>query len=832
MKPFLSHRGENLLRKIEEAAPIEADFMYGLTDGQAEARRKEGLANKTKKKVTKSYARIVFDNFLTFFNIVFFVIAGLMMAGGLPITSYFFLAPLSLNILIGLIADIRVRLLTDKLRVVTEERSKVMRNGKEVTIPVDEIVLSDIVVLSSGDQVPCDAKVVSGYIDVDESLLTGESEAVRKDEESHVYSGSFVRAGKAYVRVEKVGAANYAETLQSQARLFTRPKSEIKRTCLVIFWTTGIIAILMGIAMFATELAQNGWFKDLSSYQEFIKSLSGSLVAMIPAGLYVLTSTTLAIGVYNLSRKKMNVQELYCIEMLARVDVLCFDKTGTLTDGRLAVQDLYHYSDFTDEEIRDILHSLVQATGDSNATAEAVSRYAASGKSVAYEFALPFDSARKYSAATLEGKGTFILGASEFIGGKVPPIASLDAKRLMKSGYRVLGLFYSKDKIYEGKIPSKSTMICQISLSDNIKSDAKANIEWFQKSCVSVRIISGDNPLTVSHIAAECGVIGADRFVSMEGVKDEQIPELVKDKVVFGRVSPEQKALIVQALQEEGHKVAMTGDGVNDIIALKKADCSIAMASGSAAARNAAHIVSLENDFSKLPDVVREGRRVINNIQRTASLFLAKTIFAIVLSIVFLIADWAIDASYPFETRNLTIWEFFSIGVGGFLLALQPSNEPLKGTVFWNILSKALPAGGVAILSVGLSYLFCYLIPGLWNEPLILTISTICFTLISLFTLFRTCLPFDRYRTAVFILITIGVVGAIILDRFVFYPLGSELFNISFSAIGNNPYGSWAVVLLMAAILAISLALYFVSVVLIAKLGRKEEKDACAIPTK
>ncbi len=832
MKQFLSRRGENLLRKIEEAQPIEADFMSGLKDEEVASRRKEGLSNKTKKKVTKSYWRIVFDNFLTFFNIVFFVIAGLMMIGGLPITSFFFLAPLALNILIGLAADIRVRLLTDKLRVVTEEQSKAMRNGKEVTIPVDDIVLSDILVLSAGDQIPCDAKVISGYIDVDESLLTGESDAVRKDEESHVYSGSFVRAGKAYVRVEKVGAANYAETLQSQARLFTRPKSEIKRTCLVIFWTTGIIAILMGIAMFATELGQNGWFENLPAYQEFIKSLSGSLVAMIPAGLYVLTSATLAIGVYNLSRKKMNVQELYCIEMLARVDVLCFDKTGTLTDGRLAVQDVYHYGDFTDGEIKDILRSLVEATGDSNATAEAISRFAEKGTLLPHEFALPFDSANKYSAVTIVGKGTFILGASEFIGGKVPSIAAMDAKRLMKSGYRVLGLFYSKDKIYEGKIPNKSSMICQISLTDNIKSDAKKNIEWFQNSGVSVRIISGDNPLTVSHIASECGVVGADRFVSMEGVKDEQIPGLIDDKVVFGRVSPEQKALIVQALQKEGHKVAMTGDGVNDIIALKKADCSIAMASGSAAARNAAHIVSLENDFSKLPDVVKEGRRVINNIQRTASLFLAKTVFAIVLSIVFLIADWAVGASYPFETSNLTLWEFFSIGIGGFLLALQPSNEQLKGTVFWNILSKAIPAGGVAILSVGLSYLFGYTIPGLWNEPLILTMATVCFTLISLFTLFRTCLPFDRYRTAVFLLIVVGVVGAIMLDRFVLYPNGLELFNLDFGAIGNNPYGSWAVVGLMAAILAISLVVYFVSVILIAKLSKKEDKEKCATPTK
>ncbi len=825
-----NYKSEELQKKIQAAESMEADFMFGLTEAQVESRKKDGLVNKTKKKVTKSYWRIICDNVFTFFNIVFFVIAALMIVAGLPITQFFFLAPLGLNIAIGVIADIRVRLLVDRLKVVNGEKATVMRDGKEQEINVDEIVLSDILVIKSGDQIPCDGIVLSGFFDADESLLTGESEAVGKKEGSNVLSGSFCKSGKGYVRVTKIGLANYAETLQRQAKQFNRPKSEIKRTSLAIFWTTGIVAIVMGIAMTATELFQEGWFESLETYGDFIKSLSGSLVAMIPAGLYVLTSATLAIGVYNLYRRRMNVQELYCIEMLARVDVVCFDKTGTLTDGRLAVREVFQYSDVSATAINEALKSIVVSTGDDNATAEAIGRYAEDVEPLNVSKSIPFDSARKFSAATVDGGGTYIMGALEFIDGKIPDIALKDANRLMKSGYRVIGLFHSPKEIVNGEIPSKASLLSVISLTDNIKDDARANIEWFQSSGVEVKIVSGDNPITVSQIANACGVENATRFISMDKVDDEDIPAIIDEYAVFGRVSPEQKALIIEALQKQGHKVAMTGDGVNDIIALKKADCSIAMASGSSAARNAAHIVSLDNDFSKLPDVVREGRRVINNIQRTASLFLAKTTFAILMSLAFLVADWAIGANYPFSTSNMTLWEIFTIGIAGFLLALQPSNERLKGTVLGNILSKAIPAGLTEVLAVALVYAISAIYPGVYEtENLVVTMAVLSFTLISIFTLFRTCLPFDRYRTFVFVLMVAGLLVAVLVDRFLVYPNGSGLFGLDFGAIAGNPYGS--MVLLMVAVnIAICLLFYLGVVVLTDRLIVKKAAEKKGTP--
>ena len=824
MKDIASRLAAELNKRIANARPIEADFMYGLSDEEVAERKKDGLGNKVKKQVTKSYWRILADNFLTFFNIVFFVIAALMIIGRLPITSFFFLGPLCLNIAIGLLADIRVRLLTDRLRVVTGERATAMRNGKEISLPLGELVLSDIVVIKAGDQIPCDSLIVSGDLEVDESLLTGESDTVKKKEGDRILSGSFAKAGKCYARIEKVGSANYAESLQKEAKRWTRPKSEIKRTCLAIFWTTGITAIVMGLAMFATELIQNGWFESLEEYGDFIKSLSGSLVAMIPAGLYVLTSATLAIGVYNLYKKRMNVQELYCIEMLARVDTVCFDKTGTLTDGKLQVGEVFQYDETSLGEIKGILASLEEATGDSNATSEALLRFSSGEETMPASLVVPFDSGRKYAAATFEGKGTYIIGASEFINGKMPDIAIKDATRLMKSGYRIIGLFHSKDPIKDGKIPSKSSLICQISLIDHIKEDAKSNIEWFQSSGVQVKIISGDNPLTVSEIARRCGVAGADRFISMENVKDEDIQKAVAEYSVFGRVRPEQKAKIVEAIQNEGHKVAMTGDGVNDILALKKADCSIAMASGSSAARNVAHMVSLDNDFSKLPAVVKEGRRVINNIQRTASLFLSKTTFAIVLSLVFLITDWAVGYDYPLSTNNMTMWEFFTIGLAGFFLALQPSNERLEGKVMFNILSKALPAGLCEALSVGLCYLLAAFYPALWSGDgqLIITMATISFTLISLFAFFRVCFPFDKYRSWVFLLVLAGLVLTFVVDRYALYPNGYEAFGLNFGLLTGGEHGNYTI-LMITGILVVCLVIYYASVRLINRLGKKKE---------
>lgn len=757
---------EKILETIETCEKFSPTIEKGLTEEQVKERHSEGLYNKTPKKVTKSIWKIITDNFLSFFNLVLFGIAILMLCAGVYSVKYYgFLAILLINITIGIITDIRARHLVEKLRLITDPKVHVVRDGTLQEIPTDQLVYEDVVLLSPGEQICADAIVVSGSMNADESLITGESVAVKKEVGSQIYSGSYVKSGKAYAIVNRVGQANYAEDIQNRAKEFSRPKSELKRSCLSIFHVTGILSIALGLAMVITYLVQR-FAIDSShapSFYDFAISLGGAMVAMIPTGLYLLVSLALATGVLNLGKKRMNVQELYCIEMLARVDVVCFDKTGTLTDGTIRVEEMKNYSSFSDGQIQNALASLVNATKDDNSTAKAIKNAYGDGDLECLS-SIPFDSEYKYSAASFKKQGTFIFGAPGFVDAIPSLQGDKDMLEAAKKGMRVIALYHNDLLIENGKIPCKNQLVALIFFADHIKEDAKENIEWFRDNGVSIKVISGDNPVSVSQIASEVGVPYADKYISMNEVKDEDIPELVKNYNVFGRVKPEQKSLIVEALQEEGHKVAMTGDGVNDIIALKKADCSIAMASGASAARNVAHLVSMDNDFSKLPDVVAEGRRVINNLQRSSSLFLGKTIFAVVLSFVFLILNWFGLPGYPYSTTNLFVWELCSIGAGGLLLSLQPSKERLSGSFMKNVLSTAIPSGIAEILCVG-AFFTCYAIaPQFMSYEAAITCSTISFTAVSYLVLWRICMPLDRYRLFVFVLLLIAGAGCFLLD--------------------------------------------------------------------
>ena len=756
---------KDLSKAIDAAEAMETDFLTGLSDAQVAKRKEAGFVNKVAKKVTKTYWQILADNLFSFFNLLLFGIAILMIVAGLDFSYFFFALILLANIFIGLMTDIRARRMVDKLRLVTDPKVASIRNGKEVTLKVQDVVLSDIVILRPGDQICAGAIIVNGSVNVDESLLTGESSAIHKAPGDEVLSGSYVRSGTAYARVCKVGSANYAEKLQDSAKEFRRPKSEIKRSCNKIFFLTGVLAIVVGLGMLAVDLfaifggsglkilAPDGTATIYTTvtpetYYDFMKRVSGSLVAMIPSGLYLLISLTLAVGVISLAKRHMNVQELYCIENLARVDTICFDKTGTLTDGILTVKEIYDYSGMSDQNLADKIGSLLQATQDTNSTATALAERFPSG-SLHASMAIPFDSARKLSAATFP-EGTYILGAPSFIDSIPSPAGTRQIQNWTIRGFRVVGLYFNRAPIKANQIPLQSTLVCLICMSDHVKPDARGNVEWFRKNGVDVKVISGDDALTVSQIAQEVGVPGAAYYVSMEKVKDAEIPDLVESYSVFGRVRPEQKAMIISALQEHGHKVAMTGDGVNDILALKKADCSIAMASGSSAARNVSHIVSMDNDFSKLPDVVAEGRRVINNLERTTSLFLSKTFFAIVISFAFLISKGSGLSGYPFTTKNMMVWEIVTIGGGGFFLALQPSRERIRGGFMETVLSRALPAGFVEAACVAIFYFFSHANPGFMTDSVTASISVITFTFLSYLVLFRICWPMDLYRGIVF----------------------------------------------------------------------------------
>ncbi len=768
-----THRDE-LIEKIKNAPVVEVDYNEGLNDEQVEAQRKAGFENKTKKNVTKTYWQIIFGNVFTFFNIVYFIIVALMAIARMDLTNYFFCFPVLCNMLIGLITDIHTRHLVDKLRLITDPKAVVVRNGKEISIPVNEVVLNDIMILTAGEQICADSTVIFGKLEIDESLLTGESISVTKEVGDKVLSATYVKSGKAYVRVSEVGAANYVESIQASVKQFKRPNSELKSSCLHIFLTTGIISVALGVVTTAVWAIGSHINGDLTyeSYQKFIPSLSGSMIAMIPAGLYLLVSLALAVSIGRLARKKMNVQELYCVEMLAKVDTICFDKTGTITDGQLNLANLDCYGGFERDDLEKYLHAILKETGDSNATAKCLLS-SFKDSDLKPNKVLPFDSDKKYAYGCFTKVGSFIYGAPEFIKGEVSPEQKEKLDSLAKAGFRVLGVYFSK-KAIKDELPSDIKLVGIISLTDHVKSDARKNIEWFVSNGVDVKIISGDNAATVSYIAKEAGVPHAENYISMENVEDSEIDEIAPKYAVFGRVKPEQKASIIAALQKEGHKVAMTGDGVNDILALKKADCSIAMGSGSSAARNVSHIVSVDNDFSKLPDVVAEGRRAINNLQRSASLFLGKTIFAIVLSFVFLISQLCGGIPYPFAPKNLYVWEIITIGGGGFFLALQKTNDRIKDSFMNNVLRRAIPGALVQIISVLICYGISFFSPELMNKDQAMFVSTIAFTVLSYCVMARVSWKFDAYRGSIFGLLTTAGVVFFILDFF----FGTQLTKI------------------------------------------------------
>ncbi|MCQ2772141.1 MAG: HAD-IC family P-type ATPase [Bacilli bacterium] len=748
--------------KIDEAEVFSPDYLSGLNDEQIQSRKDDGLVNKNKKRVTKNVWQILKDNVFSFFNIIFFGVCIMLLMGNADVKNYFFIIPIIANSALGLITDLRARALINKLNLVTNPTQSVMRNGKELSLPSDELVLNDIIVLRAGDQITADAVIVSGKASFDESSLTGESDSVTKSEGEEVLSGTYVVSGIAYAKTIRIGPANYVEGIAEAAKSFRRPKSEIKTSCLYVFRVTGTAAIILGITMILI------WFLKgnvtYASYVVNVPKFAGSIVAMIPAGLYLLSSMTLGVGVVTLAKKRINVQELFCIETLARADVICFDKTGTLTDGELSIKEMFNLSSISDEEIQDSISSLVNATQDNNGTARAIrQRYTSCTlKAVA---AIPFDSIKKYSAATFENGETYIIGAYGFVECKKNAEAETFVRRKASDGIRTVCVFKSKNPIKDNELPAKIELIAVLTISDHIKSDAKDNIAWFASNGVDIKIISGDDPTTVARIANEVGVPGAANFKSLEGVSLDEIPDLVDKYSVFGRVNPQQKEKVVECLQEKGHKVAMTGDGVNDILALKKADCSICMASGSPAARNSSHMIALDNDFSHLPDVVSEGRRVVNNLQRTSSLFLSKTVFAILLTVIFTISELFGGPGYPFTTSNMILWEIVTIGGGGFLLALEPSNEPIRGTFLGNVLRISGIAGICQTLSVLTVYISYMVAPEFFLDSLTVTstVAVYVFSVLSYLALMKNCLPFNKYRIGVFAgLATFGVVFIII----------------------------------------------------------------------
>lgn len=764
---------------------INCDLSVGLTSEQIEQRRKDGLVNKIQKHVTKSVWKIIRDNVVNFFNIFLFVIAAAMMVAQLPITYYAFLVIIVTNIIIGIIQDIRARHLVKKLRIVSYPYANALRDKKETKVLGNELVLSDIVLLKAGDQIIVDSTVMEGSIEVNESMLTGESINVLKQVGDVIYSGSYVVSGTAKTRVDKLGKENYAEQLQIKAKHTKKRASEILNAFHKIFNFLSILVSAIALVLIISYIVQ-GKFNSYADYQESMKYISGSLVTMLPTGMFLLTSTTLAVGVIQLAQKRMLVQELYSIEMLARVDVLCFDKTGTLTDGSMIVNSLVPQKGFDKHEVEKILHTIVTATNDSNATANALLAAYKATPILHYHSFVPFNSERKYSAVMLEDGRSFVLGAREFLPHKDKEIDKV-CEAFESQGLRVLLLSLSKHVVDINDKLDNLEPVCIVVLEDHIREDAAKNIAWFKENGVAIKIISGDNPISVSAISKRVGVDGADRYISLEGKSIEEVKKLVNEYTIFGRVSPEQKEALVHALQDEGHKVGMTGDGVNDILALKTADCSIAMASGSEAAQNVSHLVTMDSNFSSLPDVVGQGRRVINNLQRTCSLFLVKTLFAIILTIFFIIVSY-IDGTngYPFQTSHMYVWEFCTIGMASLFLSFQPNEEKLsKSKFFQNIITRTIPAG--LLQSLVCIIFFSLSFGGVITKDVALVCSVITFSVSSFVVLVRICMPFDVYRVMIIIIFGLLCFGMFIADRFVPSNTSeSVVLKLNYSVLNNT----------------------------------------------
>lgn len=796
------------------------DPKQGLTKEQVEDRVAHNLLNKTERTVSKTYLQIVLDNVVNFFNILLFVIAGLMIAAK-KYDSLFFLAILIPNIAIGLAEDIHARRLMDKLSLVTAPKALVLRDGVEEEVQTNQVVLDDLILLKSGMQICADSIVVRGNLLVNESLLTGESKSIAKKPGDIVYSGSYVLSGNAVTRADKIGKDSYVQTLEASAKNFKRSPSQILKSLRILFKYIGIAVIVIGVTMLIILGVQSA-FSSYEGFQKAMGPISGSMVAMIPTGLYLLTSVALATAVIKLSQHKARVQDFYSVEMLARTDVVCVDKTGTITDGTMTVNKIVPYGAAMEATITGILCDFVIASEDNNATMTSLKEhFVGSTAKVQATQKLGFNSDNKYSAITFQSGITYVLGAAEFMNLNNKTGVLHRIEEYTSKGFRVLILAKSSSGIKEDKVEGMCEPIGMIVLQDHIRPDAIKTFKWFKDNNVAIKVISGDDAQTVAQVAKQAEIEGADRYISLAGKSIEEVKALANDYDVFGRVTPEQKEALIDALKELGHTVAMTGDGVNDILALKHADCSIAMASGAEAAKNISHIVLLDSNFDHLPMVVQQGRRVVNNLQRTASLFLVKTSFAMILSIIFMIGGLINkEASYPFETNHLYIWELASIGVASLFLTLEPNVDRLRGTFLRNVFSKALPAAATMIVGVviifGLYHLNKYnvMYTGIYSKEAAIVMSSIIFTVIAWSFLLKVCRPFTLYRGIVFGVCTLVTFGGLTAAALIsmFAPAEINIFHYAFKEM--NPVNYCVTGIVLVSLVTLYLAITYIVEVL------------------
>lgn len=779
---------------IENTVAFVTDKDFGLSAEEVDDRIKAGKVNGDQNVKTKSVVQILSENILTFFNFVFVVLAIILVffvdfktdiIGALG--NFGFMILIIFNSGVGIFQELRAKRTIDKLSLISAPKARVLRAGEEKEIEVKDILLDDITILSSGSQICADATIVEGAIEVNESLITGEPDAIVKNVGDKVMSGSFVVSGKAKAQVEHIGIDNFATKISAGAKYFKKPNSEIWRSLMLFVKIMAIIIVPLGIALFCVKyLLQN------NELNETVITTIGTIIGMIPSGLVALSSTVFCVSIIRLSKRKTLAQDLYCVETLARVDVLCLDKTGTITEGTMEVNGISVQTDKSEDEIKQLIKNVVSSVSDDNATANALCDFVKDFEATSTaQRTIPFSSSRKWSGARIDGI-SYVIGAPEFVLKNADDKIKSTTDDMAQKGFRVMVLASSQNDFGNIELPQDLVLESFIFITDKIRQEAPDTLRFFKEEGVDVKIISGDNPSTVRAVAMRAGLEDCDNIIDMSTLSTEdEIKEAATKYTIFGRVLPDQKLLLVKALKEAGHTVAMTGDGVNDVLALKAADCSIAMASGSDAAKNVSSLVLLDSNFASMPKVVAEGRRSINNLERSAALYIMKTIYNTLLAIMFLI----VKDSLPFSPQNLTIMGAVTIGMPSVVLALEPNEDRVQGHFLPKVLSNALP-GGITVLLAAIAVVICnrFFLTDISNEQSS-TVFIMVVTFAGFMLLFKVSLPFTWLHFATFVLMVFIFFGVY------FIPLPKDLL-ISFFGLDNNvTWEMWKAILVICAVM-------------------------------
>lgn len=759
--------------------------MTGLTNEQVQERIAEGKVNFNENPNTRTYKQIVKENTLTFFNFLNAVLLVLVLFVG-SYKNSMFVGIIIINTVIGIIQEIRAKKTIDKLAILTESKAVVLRDGKKWSISTEKLVLDDLIYLKTGEQIPADCRIIEGNLEVNESLLTGEADNLGKGEGDELFSGSFVTAGEACCQIIHVGKDNYASQITSEAKEFKRHNSELRNSLNAILKVISIIIVPLGLLLFYKQFYIAG-----DSIKESVVSTVAAVLGMIPEGLVLLTSVALTLGALTLAKKKTLVQELYCIETLARVDTLCLDKTGTITEGTMCVErvDVYdpnwreselaetvleedtavlaedetleegvaekeiseknlpevsETEKESEKEIGRIMGNLMAVLKDQNATADALRKYFAVKKDMVPTNVIPFSSDRKYSGASFKEQGTYLMGAAQFLFPEGDEALVEKCGQYAEQGFRVLVLAHSPNESVGTELPSGLVPEALLILTDVIRKEAPDTLRFFDSQGVDLKVISGDDPVTVASIAKRAGLKNAEQYVDATTITtQEEMDEAVANYSVFGRVTPQQKKAMVLSLKKQGHTVAMTGDGVNDVLALKEADCSIAMAEGSDAAKNIANVVLLDSNFAAMPHIVNQGRRVVNNIRTAASMFLIKTIFSVLLSLITIFFGEA----YPFEPIQMSLISACAVGIPTFLLAQENNYQKIGHTFLRHVFMNAFPA---AVTITGCVFAVMVVCQDVYHSNIMLNTACVLVTGWNYMAALKTVYaPLNRYRKVI-----------------------------------------------------------------------------------